>query len=51
MEINNSFNTQEIKFLKENITKYKLELECIEKNYRIEGDLRREVANNIKRLK
>jgi small subunit ribosomal protein S13 len=25
--------------------------ECIEKNYRIEGDLRREVANNIKRLK
>lgn len=25
--------------------------ECIEKNYKIEGDLRREVANNIKRLK
>lgn len=25
--------------------------ECIEKNYKIEGDLKREVANNIKRLK
>lgn len=25
--------------------------DCIEKNYKIEGDLRREVANNIKRLK
>ncbi|MEY3470692.1 MAG: ribosomal protein [Candidatus Parcubacteria bacterium] len=25
--------------------------ECIEKNYKIEGDLRREIANNIKRLK
>ncbi|NBP55651.1 30S ribosomal protein S13 [bacterium] len=25
--------------------------ECIERNYKIEGDLRREVANNIKRLK
>jgi small subunit ribosomal protein S13 len=25
--------------------------ECIEKNYKIEGDLRREVATNIKRLK
>ena len=25
--------------------------ECIEKNYKIEGDLKREVANNVKRLK
>ena len=25
--------------------------ECIEKNYKIEGDLRREVGNHIKRLK
>lgn len=25
--------------------------DCIEKNYKIEGDLRREIANNVKRLK